>query len=85
MSGMLKDKTAVVTGGEGGIGQAVCRRLAKEGAAVVSADLERRSPAPASVSSNMMSRVKTMRRHCAPPWRRPGSSWIFWSTRPGLC
>ena len=32
-------KTAVVTGGCGGIGQAVCRRLAQEGARVFSADL----------------------------------------------
>ncbi len=36
----LKDKTAVVTGGAGGIGAALCRRFAKEGAkAVVVADI----------------------------------------------
>ena len=32
-------KTAIVTGGRGGIGQAVCQRLAQEGALVFSADL----------------------------------------------
>ncbi len=40
MSEILKGKTAVVTGGEGGIGQAICARFAKEGARVVSADLK---------------------------------------------
>ena len=43
MTGALEGKTAVITGGEGGIGQAICDRFAKEGAAVVSADLEQRS------------------------------------------
>ena len=43
MAGVLEGKTAVVTGGEGGIGQAICDRFAKEGARVVSADLQKRS------------------------------------------
>ena len=42
MSQMLEGKTAVVTGGEGGIGQAICSRFASEGAMVVSADLVQR-------------------------------------------
>ena len=42
MSQMLKGKTALVTGGEGGIGQAICSRFAREGAKVVSADLTQR-------------------------------------------
>ncbi len=37
---ILKGKTAVVTGGEGGIGRAICERFTKEGAQVVSADLK---------------------------------------------
>ncbi|MBI1762532.1 MAG: SDR family oxidoreductase [Acidobacteria bacterium] len=36
----LKDKVAVVTGGANGIGAALCRRFAQEGARVVVADLE---------------------------------------------
>ncbi len=43
MGQILEGKTAVVTGGEGGIGQAICTRFASEGATVVSADLSRRS------------------------------------------
>jgi len=35
----LKDKVAVVTGGCGGIGTAICERFAAEGAAVYAADL----------------------------------------------
>jgi D-sorbitol dehydrogenase (acceptor) len=34
----LKDKVAVVTGGTGGIGAAICRRYAEEGARIVVAD-----------------------------------------------
>ena len=40
MANMLKNKTALVTGGEGGIGQAICERFNREGAEVVSADLK---------------------------------------------
>ena len=39
MSGVLQGKTALVTGGTGGIGSAVCARFAQEGATVVAADL----------------------------------------------
>ena len=37
--GALQGKTAVVTGGMGGIGQAICARFAAEGAEVVAADI----------------------------------------------
>ncbi len=40
MSGILKGKTAFVTGGTGGIGQAICDRFIREGATVVAADLQ---------------------------------------------
>ncbi|MDE0308963.1 MAG: SDR family oxidoreductase [Acidiferrobacterales bacterium] len=43
MSRMLEGKTAVVTGGEGGIGRAICSRFASEGAKVVSADVVQRA------------------------------------------
>jgi NAD(P)-dependent dehydrogenase (short-subunit alcohol dehydrogenase family) len=39
----LKDKTAVVTGGASGIGQAICRRFANEGAKVAVADIDSRA------------------------------------------
>lgn len=40
MAGMLEGKTAIVTGGANGIGRACCERFAREGAAVVVADLQ---------------------------------------------
>ncbi len=40
MPGRLQDRTAIVTGGVGGIGLATARRFAEEGANVVVVDLD---------------------------------------------
>lgn len=44
MSGALAGKVALVTGGIGGIGRAVCERLVREGAVVYAADLADGAP-----------------------------------------
>jgi 3-oxoacyl-[acyl-carrier protein] reductase len=44
MAGRLEGRIALVTGGTGGIGSAICRRLASEGANVIVADLPAASP-----------------------------------------
>jgi dihydroanticapsin dehydrogenase len=46
MTGKLSGKVALVTGGRGGIGRAICGRLLREGANVYSADLTERGSLP---------------------------------------
>lgn len=50
MSGILKGRTAFVTGGTGGIGQAICERFVREGAEVVAADLQKTAGQPEGVT-----------------------------------
>lgn len=46
MSGVLEGKVALVTGGLGGIGRAICARFVKEGATVFAADLRESDSVP---------------------------------------
>jgi NAD(P)-dependent dehydrogenase (short-subunit alcohol dehydrogenase family) len=48
----LKDRVAIVTGGSTGIGFAIARRLAEEGAAVIIADIKGAAEAAASLSGS---------------------------------
>ncbi|MBP7274678.1 MAG: sorbitol-6-phosphate dehydrogenase [Kiritimatiellae bacterium] len=54
MSGELKDRVAVVTGGARGLGEAICRRLAEEGCAVAVADVQESA---AQKTSEMCSQI----------------------------
>ena len=58
MPGRLPDKVAIVTGGAGGIGTAIARRFAQEGADVVIADLDgtRARAAAEAISSQSTAR-----------------------------
>jgi NAD(P)-dependent dehydrogenase (short-subunit alcohol dehydrogenase family) len=51
MGEVLKDRVALVTGGAQGLGEAICRRLAREGCRVAVADLnaEKASQTAASI------------------------------------
>jgi len=49
LSDQLKSKTAFVTGGCGGIGAAICKRFAAEGASVIAADLQQNGTQPLGV------------------------------------
>lgn len=58
MTMLLPDKTAIVTGGGQGLGEAICLRLAAEGAHVVVADIvESRSRCVASAIKNKTDRL----------------------------
>lgn len=52
--GLLDGKTALVTGGTGGIGSAICARFAKEGADVIAADLTDNGHNQSSNASHFM-------------------------------
>ena len=63
MGGILQGRVAVVTGGAQGLGEAICRRLAREGAHVVVADLNLEGAE--RVAAEVVSRAQTDRRAVA--------------------
>ncbi len=90
----LLDKIALVTGGAQGLGEAICHRLALEGAHVVVADLngdKAQSVAQAHRRANRSQAVGLCgRRHGRSPGRGHGraddgthsAGWTFWSPMP---
>ena len=85
----LKDKVAIVTGGAQGIGDAICRRFADEGARVVVADLlvAKAEALAKSIGDKALAirlDVRTVRRSTPwwpRSWRRPAAS-TSWSAMP---
>ena len=54
MAGRLKGRTAVITGGAMGLGNAFARRLASEGANIVIADLKNAESAAAAMGKDSL-------------------------------
>ena len=82
----LQGRVALVTGGAGGIGLAVCRRLQAEGARIVVGDIgeERVLAAAASLGEGRLAYSWTWRtvRVGPPPsgrWMRRAGRWTLWS------
>ena len=53
MSKQLEGKVALVTGGRGGIGRAICQRFVKEGATVFAADLDTGGSLPEEAAASL--------------------------------
>jgi len=60
MDGILQYRIAIVTGGAQGLGEAICHRLAREGAHVVVADLSLEGAE--RVAADIVSKAQTDRR-----------------------
>ncbi len=81
----LSDKTAIVTGAAGGIGNAVAARLAQAGARVVITDIVDGTDSARSIGAEFIHMDvgdEISVQMASPRLQRPSENWISWSITP---